>query len=1036
MTNGEEFFLEWHVALDYTIKPVSTEQPVITINGLFPGPLINCSTNDLIHEWHTTKAQFMARWSLWDKLPNTTWFKLDLRIPGGFGPIRVNNRIVINVPFPKPEAEYDLLIGDWYSTSYKATRSMISDDPPSSLPDFFLMNGKGPYGNPASTSYESFTVTKGKTYRFRISNVGTTFSFNFRIQNHKMLLVETEGSYPVQITLDSLDVHVGQSYSDEADFYMVASPLLVAGTDTLTGVGVLHYSNSFTNVTGPLPEGPDPFDLDSSVNQARAVRWNLTVGAARPNRQGAFNVTNVTLSQTFVLVSSMPEIGGAMRYAVNNISYNTPSTPLKLADQFNRSDDVYKLDWFSANSTNPEAVAVVFVATGIHKGWAEFVFVNSLDVMDAWHLDGFGFYVVGFGEGEWEPEARNTYNLYDPVVRSTVQVYPKGWTAVYAFLDNPGMWNIRSQNLKHWYLGEELYVRVYSMRSLIHPHLLRSLPNLSQNLLLLLNLLFGGGGLVNFLYFLFKVCLFPDGISFPLSFSIFSFNKIKIRLKKVLEVKRNIFYEWHVALDATIKPVSTDQPVITINGMFPGPLINATTDDNIHINVINHMDEPILSGIQQRLNSWQDGVTGTNCPIQPGTNWTYVFQVKDQIGTFSYFPSINFQKAAGGFGTIRVNNRETIPVPFVEPEAEFDLLVGDWFQKSYKTYRFRITNVGTTWSFNFRIQSHQMVLVELEGSYNNKIILDSLDVHVGQSYSILVTANQNVADYYIVASPKLVNADTSNNNVVGIGVLHYSNSTTNASGPLPDGPDPFDMQFSLNQAKSIRWNMTAGAARPNRQGSFNVTNVTLSQTFILTGSRTKIDDLFRYTINNISYLTPDTPLKLADYFVNGSGIYELDKFSTNSSNGKNRYGTFVSSGIHRGWTELVLKNDLDAIDSWHLDGFSVYVVGFGDGDWTPESRHGYNLNDPVVRSTVQVYPKKWTAVYVYFDNPGMWNLRSQVLKNWYLGEELYIRVYDPDRNSAKERPLPNNCLFCGLISWRSAFSPSSSLAYNVDQAEF
>lgn len=34
--------------------------------------------------------------------------------------------------------------------------------------------------------------------------------------------------------------------------------------------------------------------------------------------------------------------------------------------------------------------------------------------------------------------------------------------------------------------------------------------------------------------------------------------------------------------------------VITINGMFPGHLINATTNDFVHVNVFNNMDEPLL----------------------------------------------------------------------------------------------------------------------------------------------------------------------------------------------------------------------------------------------------------------------------------------------------------------------------------------------------------------------------------------------------------------------------------------------------------
>lgn len=90
---------------------------------------------------------------------------------------------------------------------------------------------------------------------------------------------------------------------------------------------------------------------------------------------------------------------------------------------------------------------------------------------------------------------------------------------------------------------------------------------------------------------------------------------------------------------------------------------------------------------------------------------------------------------------------------------------------------------------------------------------------------------------------------------------------------------------------------------------------------------------------------------------------------------------------------------------------------FGNGDWTPELRNTYNLFDPVVRSTVQVYPGGWTAVYAFLDNPGMWNLRSQLLKNWFLGQELYLRVHDSDPNPAKERPPPANLLLCGLFNF-------------------
>jgi len=86
---------------------------------------------------------------------------------------------------------------------------------------------------------------------------------------------------------------------------------------------------------------------------------------------------------------------------------------------------------------------------------------------------------------------------------------------------------------------------------------------------------------------------------------------------------------------------------------------------------------------------------------------------------------------------------------------------------------------------------------------------------------------------------------------------------------------------------------------------------------------------------------------------------------------------------------------------------------FGKGEWIPDLRNTYNLVDPVVRSTVQVYPGGWTAVYAFLDNPGMWNLRSQLSKNWFLGQELYVRVHDDDPDPAKERPPPDNLLLWG-----------------------
>lgn len=100
------------------------------------------------------------------------------------------------------------------------------------------------------------------------------------------------------------------------------------------------------------------------------------------------------------------------------------------------------------------------------------------------------------------------------------------------------------------------------------------------------------------------------------------------------------------------------------------------------------------SGVQQKRSTWQDGLPGTNCPIPPKWNWTYQFQVKDQIGSFFYFPSLNFQRASGGFGGITINNREEIPIPFDFPYDDITIMIGDWYTRNHTVSLYTMTTMS------------------------------------------------------------------------------------------------------------------------------------------------------------------------------------------------------------------------------------------------------------------------------------------------------------------------------------------------------
>ncbi|KAK1576018.1 hypothetical protein Q3G72_010190 [Acer saccharum] len=513
-------------------------------------------------------------------------------------------------------------------------------------------------------------------------------------------------------------------------------------------------------------------------------------------------------------------------------------------------------------------------------------------------------------------------------------------------------------------------------------------------------------------------------------------------------------------------PLGVPQQVIAVNGDFPGPVINSTTNYNVVVNVHNELDENLLMtwpGIQLRRNSWQDGVLGTNCPIPPKWNWTYQFQVKDQIGSFFYSPSLNLQRASGGFGAFIVNNRSTVPLPFAQPDGDIFIMIGDWYTQNHtalkttldsgkdlgmpdgvlingkgpyrynntivpdginyetinvdpgKTYRVRVHNVGTSTSLNFRIQNHNLLLAETEGHYTMQQNYTSFDIHVGQSYSFLVTMDQNAtSDYYIVASARFVN-ESIWQRVTGVAVLHYSNSKGPVTGPLPEAPsDIYNQWAAMNQPRSIRQNTSASGARPNPQGSFHYGNINVTDTYVLRSlPPSSIDGKLRATLNGISFVNPDTPIRLADKY-NVKGAYKID-FPNKPLNRPLRMDRSILNATYKGFIEVILQNNDTQMQSFHMDGYSFFVVAMDFGIWTESSRNSYNKWDAISRSTVEVYPGGWTAILISLDNAGIWNLRVENLDRWYLGQETYMKIINPEENGETEMAHPDNVLYCGAL---------------------
>lgn len=123
-----------------------------------------------------------------------------------------------------------------------------------------------------------------------------------------------------------------------------------------------------------------------------------------------------------------------------------------------------------------------------------------------------------------------------------------------------------------------------------------------------------------------------------------------------------------------------------------------------------------------------------------------------------------------------------------------------------------------------------------------------------------------------------------------------------------------------------RTNLTASGPRPNPQGSYHYGLINTTKTIRLQNSAGLVNGKQRYAVNSVSYVAADTPLKIADYF-QIQGVFRVGSISSNPTGGGIYLDTAVMGADYRAFIEIVFENTEDIIQSWHLNGYSFWVVG-------------------------------------------------------------------------------------------------------------
>lgn len=82
-------------------------------------------------------------------------------------------------------------------------------------------------------------------------------------------------------------------------------------------------------------------------------------------------------------------------------------------------------------------------------------------------------------------------------------------------------------------------------------------------------------------------------------------------------------------------------------------------------------------------------------------------------------------------------------------------------------------------------------------------------------------------------------------------------------------------------------------------------------------------------MNSVSFVPADTPLKLADHFHIG-GVFKLGSIPDKPDGSPVHLDTSVMASDYRVFVEIVFQNRENIVQSWHMDGYSFFVVGYVD----------------------------------------------------------------------------------------------------------
>ncbi|KIK91563.1 laccase [Paxillus rubicundulus Ve08.2h10] len=452
--------------------------------------------------------------------------------------------------------------------------------------------------------------------------------------------------------------------------------------------------------------------------------------------------------------------------------------------------------------------------------------------------------------------------------------------------------------------------------------------------------------------------------------------------------------ELHIG-NEVVAPDGFNRSATLVNGVYPGPLIRAQKNDRFVVQVFNELTDNTMPletsihwhGIFQPKSNWADGVAYvTQCPILPDETFVYNFTSPSQTGTYWYHSHSSTQYCDGLRGPLVIYDPEDPLAHMYDVDDENTVItLSDWYHTSSiqlgaifgnvlanstlingrgrypggplqpltvidvtpgLRYRFRVLGLACDLAYNFTIDGHRMTIIEVDGNEVLPVEVDSIPIFAGQRYSVVVTANRPVANYWIRAEGSQDNQTFDGGQ--NMAILRY------AGAPDEDptsAPGPYELSFDESTLHPL--------INPGAPGVPEIGRADVNLNIVI-GFRAP-PGLF--LLNNVSWTNPPMPVLLQilsgarhpSELLPGGSVYDLPHNKIVEIN-------FSINGTDHGGPHPV-----------HLHGHNFDVVRIAGSNAT-------NFVNPVRRDVVALgVPGENVTIRFVTDNTGPWFLHWSVI---------------------------------------------------------